>query len=537
MKSTRSWRAFAFPLIVVLVLTPWLLTQFPSVAQGQAGAQVVAGNSATMAAGTRYTPAFSASPQAPSAAQLAASEAQMQLSERAWASRPGPSSPAAVSGPTPGTDTAASRAMAPNTFTLFRNSLVNGAPSGYKSNVNEPAVAQSGKFVWFTHNWYAARSTSGGASGTFAYVSPYADFASFCCDQDTIYDKARDMFIWYRQGVYGTPAGQNYIKISVSINGGASWCTYTIQPTSVNGAWTSQWFDYPHLAVSNNYLYWTSNMFSGAGSFLRMLMARWPLDSMAACAGFGYTYWFKTTGWSWTPVQGATTTMYVGDNSSTTTSFYIGVQPESTTTLTAYARTIPGFTFTNRDAVCTVLGGRNPCLRADQRITVGWVRDAVTGVGQIGFFWNVKAGSGFTYPYVNAATFNQSSLSYTGRPYIYSGSGAWFYAAASPDSRGDLGVSVFFFSSSRYPDWYVGIDDDYNAAPPGWEVAYVATSSGAPGANVWGDYVRVRPFNPPGTLWVATGFTSTGSSNNTTPRLVFFGRGRDLRSFSYWNNK
>lgn len=543
MTRPRFWRALLSPVLIVMMLVPVLLTQFPTEAIGQAGAQVIEGNSASIGAGELLSPSFSASPQAPTAAQIAASEAQMERAADAMAARTLPIASGPVAAPVAGTETRPdSRAQAPGTFTLFRNVAVNGAPAGFKSNVNEPSISQSGKFAWLTHNWYAARSINGGV--TWAYVSPFTDMADFCCDQDTVYDRGRDIFIWYRQGIYNVapaPAGQNRIKIGVSTNGGATWCTYTFSPVNVNGTWTGQWFDYPHLALSNNYLYFTSNMFSGAGAFLRMFMARWPLDSMAACAGFSYTYWWKTTGWSWTPVQGATTTMYVGDHNNTA-NMYIGVQPESTTTLTANSRAIPAWTFTNRfDAVCTVLGGANPCSRSDQRILVGWVRPLMPGgVGQVGFFWNVQEGGGFPKPYVNAATFRQDTLAYTGRPYWWNSGAAWFYAAASPNDRGDLGVSIFYFASTIYPRWYLGIDDDYNAAPPGWENAFAASSTGAvmgaSGAN-WGDYVRVRQFNPPGTSWVATGFTSTGSSNNTVPRAAWFGRGRDQRSFNYWNNK
>jgi hypothetical protein len=69
--------------------------------------------------------------------------------------------------------------------------------------------------MFFTGNWFAAFSLNKGAS--FTYKSSYADYPQFCCDQVTIHDDARDMFIWLRMG---DPAAWNYatntFRLSVS---------------------------------------------------------------------------------------------------------------------------------------------------------------------------------------------------------------------------------------------------------------------------------------------------------------------------------
>ena len=64
------------------------------------------------------------------------------------------------------------------------------------STIDEPAAANNGNLVFYTGNWYAARSTNGGASWT--YVDPYADMSDFCCDQDVIYSPNYGIFIWDR---------------------------------------------------------------------------------------------------------------------------------------------------------------------------------------------------------------------------------------------------------------------------------------------------------------------------------------------------
>lgn len=107
----------------------------------------------------------------------------------------------------------------PGTFTLVKNSAL-GAAAPSKSTVNEPSVAANGNFVFYTGNWYAARSTDGGSS--FSYVNPYTDMPNFCCDQDVIYDPIHGIFIWYRQD-RSDANGVNYFRLGISNDNAATW--------------------------------------------------------------------------------------------------------------------------------------------------------------------------------------------------------------------------------------------------------------------------------------------------------------------------
>ncbi|HEV8516251.1 MAG TPA: hypothetical protein VGQ47_01270 [Candidatus Limnocylindrales bacterium] len=355
---------------------------------------------------------FSAQPRRPTAAQLRNSRAHMQRSQEAWAARE-PQSPGAVTGPRPGTETSLRRPSAPGTLTIFRNTTL-APPGGYSSSINEPAVSQSGKFVWYTHNWYAARSIDGGQS--WSYTDPYADFADFCCDQDTIYDPARDMHLWYRQGLVPVGGTQNVFKLGASLDGGATWCMYTVAPTNVDGTWTNRWWDYPRLHLQNNNLLITTNLFTTAGVFDRMVLLRYNLQTLRNCGAASATYWSVTTGWSWSGVEGSDTAFYMGDTYNAgagTIRIYKNAQGASP--LTYVDRTVAAWTFTNRNGNCPILGASDPCERADQTITGAWIR-SVGGYREIGFFWNVKEGGGFTYPYIDSATFREAGLSLQGQP-------------------------------------------------------------------------------------------------------------------------
>ena len=484
--------------------------------------EVIEGVETAAQESTTWTPEFLASPPEMTKEQIAERERIMQEIHPQEAEMP--AEDVKIVGPSGGETTVGGDApQVPGTFRVWSNrSLTPSGGSIGVSDINEPAVANSGRYVFYTGNWYAARSTRSG--NTWTYVDPYAGMPTFCCDQDVIYDKSRNIFIWYRQSSKNA-VGVNFFKICVSINSGKTWTCWNWYPTSFNSTWTNQWWDYPHLALSNDYLYFTSNMFPNTGSMTRSVLARASLDALRAGGSLSWTYWTQTTQRTWTPVQGARETMYVGQTA-TSTQFKVWRQQEANTTLTLYTRTVPAWT--TGKGTCTLPNGNNPCARSDNRVRGGWVANGV-----IGFFWNAKQGGGFPYPYVNAATFYESTINYKNRPYIWSSNFAWHYAYASPNARGDLGIATWLMGNGRYPKFYVGIDDDYNGAPPGWEVKFIVSSTTGPGSNTWGDYLRVRAHEPAALGWIASGYRSiTGGVSQ--PRLAIFSRERDERSVKRW---
>jgi hypothetical protein len=386
-----------------------------------------------------------------------------------------------------------------------------------------------------TWNFRAARSVDGGV--TFHDINPYADFPDFCCDQDALYDRGRDMIVWSRVGVPDIN-GNNRLKISRANNDGVTWCTYTITGGTIGAA--GKWFDYPKIAMSNNYLYITTNMFTAAGLFQQMVLMRWSLDSLKTCSVVNFWHWTRTVGWSWEPAQGARQVMYLGDTTNSAGTFTVFTQPESSSALFFVDKAIPSWTFTNHNAHCPVLGGHNPCLRADQRITAAVVANNTSGGslenGVITFFWNVKEEAGFPFPYVEAASFSESTLAYIRRPFIWNRGHAWFWAAASTNGRGDIGLTVYFFSRSSNPAVFAGIDDDYNGDPPGWELKFINGSTGQLTEDAWGDYSTVRPHFPGAMAWGAAVYTLDAFAV-PQPQFVIFGRQRDQSSINRWWNR
>src|SRR5574337_1983630 len=204
----------------------------------------------------------------------------------------GPSVPATGEAASPAKRAMDAAPLTPGTFTLFQNvDLGAGAPSGYTSVVGEPRVGNNGTAVFQTGNWYAALSTDNGA--TFSFVNPFTTFPSvnggFCCDQSVLYNQSRDLLFWLM--LYRHDTNTNTLRLAIAKGQSAlssgTWYYYDLTPQMV-GLPTGRWFDYPHLALSNNYLYVTANVFTISGSWTNSVIIRLPLDTLSArTAGIG----------------------------------------------------------------------------------------------------------------------------------------------------------------------------------------------------------------------------------------------------------
>jgi hypothetical protein len=275
-------------------------------------------------------------------------------------------------------------------------------PVDPRSTIDEPSLANNGPIVFYTRNWYAARSTTSGS--TWQFVNPFT-MSDFCCDQDVVFDKNHEIFLWYRQGVQNSN-GENRFMLGVSKDA-LTWTFYSIAPVTFNTRWRNQWFDYPHLALSNNKLWITSNMFKQDGTFARTVISSWNLAQLSAGSTAQFQYYFETQEFNFTPVQGATSTMYWAVHHSNT-QMKLYKWPETSSTINSALVNVPAWTFGFRGTmVCTSPDNLNWCARSDSRITGGWVTNGV-----LGFLWNANQGSGFPYPYVNVATFREADFAF-----------------------------------------------------------------------------------------------------------------------------
>jgi len=389
------------------------------------------------------------------------------------------------------------------------------ATSQRTSTVNEPTAAASGDNIFVTGNWFASKSTGGGAN--FALVDPFTALPSaaggFCCDQIVLYDRSRDIWIWLLQ--YLQTGGSNVFRVAISRgNSFGSWYWWDFSPKGLNPAWTDMWFDYPDAALSANHLYLTFNAFNSADRWQRAFVFKLPLDPLKNATNLGYQWWSTTAHGSLRLTQGATSTMFFASHNGGT-KLRVYSWPDGSNTLGSFDVNVSGYSAGPYSAPGP--GGAEWLSRTDSRITGGWF----TGT-RAGFMWTAGAGSGRPFPYVKVAVVDTVTRSLIEQPDIWSQSAAFAYPAACPNAQGVVGVSLAMGGGTRHPAHVVGFRDG-NV----WRLVITRSSTHGPPGGAWGDYLTCKRHQPQSAEWVASGATLQGGTDrrNVEPQYVRFGIG------------
>jgi hypothetical protein len=378
--------------------------------------------------------------------------------------------------------------------------LTDAETSNVTSTVNEPSVATGqNDEVLITANWFAAFSTDGGA--TFDYRNPSNTFpaspqGAFCCDQVALYDADADVMFWFLQYINNT--NQNTVRLAVAQGADIAaeqWQFYDFTPLGV-GNWNNEWFDYPDLAVSDDFLYITTNAFSttGAGGFTRAVIIRIPLSELAAYQALNFDVWDTTQNGSLRLTQGAADTMYFASHVSPQT-LRVFSWPENAATITS-------------DDVAVTPWPRNGArpgwtARSDSRITAAWMSG-----DQIGFGWTASEGSGFPHPHARFAIVDRNSMNLDAEPHLWNQNFPYAYPAAAPNGAGRVGLGVHFGDDPSHAVAVLGTATN----PLAWDLVTSATGTDSPASNLWGDYTSVRVDGADPLAWVATGFTLDGGT-------------------------
>lgn len=428
------------------------------------------------------------------------------------------------------------------TFTIYSNHMNIHPRAAHLSTeiIDEPAVANDRQLVFYTGNHYVAKSVNGGSS--WSYINQKSDMPDYCCDQDIVFDPVNHIFIWDRMGQPDTN-GENRLRIGVS-HDAITWFFYDIRPRLLESSWEHLNFDYPQVALSNHYLFLTSDIYGRTPNSncsdpsqqcysdpQDTIVIRAELNSLST--GLSTRFAFFVGGskdLSFFPVQGATDTMYWGSQVSNNHMKVYSWNDASNIIISNYHHIIAWTDLPDdRHMSCSGPDNNNWCYNSyPTTITGGFLYN-----GKVGFFWNVPAGNGFRHPYIYAAIFDSrtSDLRYIGRQYIYSPNYAWEYGYGSPSNNG-LGIVANYGGGSFYPSVAAGIFDDITSIHSRQMHSIVVGTDGpapAPdGSNGWGDYIRVRPFSGivSSGLWVASGFTLQGgkTSEFVQPNYFIFGR-------------
>ena len=413
-------------------------------------------------------------------------------------------------------------AASPGTFSIFRSSVNQLDGAVPLAGINEPQAATSASVSFMTGNWFASYSTNGGQ--TFTYVDPETAFppidGGFCCDQTVVYDSSRDLFTWQLQYIYSSTTHKGSYRTAFANSSqvaAGSWCYYNWDPRDF-GLGQDLWLDYPNVALSDNYVWYTANIFNSSDTYQNTVIWRIPLASAASCNSLSYSYYVHGGGTT-VPVQGAASRMYFASHNSTS-SIRIYTWPESSG-ITYVDVLVPAWTDPGREGYsysCPGPDGRNTCGRIDGRIMTGWVAGGV-----IGFMWIAGQDSSYPYPYTYVARFNESTKALIDAPIIWSNEAAWIFPAVSINNRGHLGGTIHYAGGNYYPSMCALILDDYSSSP--WDIYLLARGERGTDSQ-FGDYYSSRKHGSHGNTWVITGET-IASEGTVQPRYVWFGRERD----------
>lgn len=412
---------------------------------------------------------------------------------------------------------------APGDFRTFALSDLGGTST---SQVNEPTAAgNGGGAALATWNWYAARSENNGSSWT--YMDPRTAFPNsyggFCCDQLSLYEPSRDIFIWVLQ--YVADAGGNGIRIAVA-NGASdlasgSFHYWTIRPQDAGGG-AGQWFDLPKIAVSNNYLWMSVSEYNQSSSFTRSLVLNFSLSTLASGGSLGFSY-FDPGHFSPALTQGATGSMWFMVHR-TNAQMRLFRWDEGSGSIYYSDVNHTSFPSPNPHS-CQRSGGSSNsdwCRRGDARMQAAWQSGS-----EIGVMFNAGQGNGgfgsFPYPYIHIVRMN-TSFGFVSDTAIWNGSFAFRHASIAPNSIGDLGGTFLWGGGSERLNCGAMIRDGYTGSGFGlYSLTYSNTDTTSP---VGGDYLSARIYGAGSRNWVGSCYQLVGGTTAPVvhPWYVVFGR-------------
>ena len=440
----------------------------------------------------------------------------------------------------------AAQPLANTTFTVFKQKLINAVcPGCGQSTVNESSAANSGKNIMETSNWNLAYSLNGGA-GTplWHYQDPYALSSGYCCDTQVIYNQDRDIFILLLLDYAGEGASTNGFTISIARGAfpslGPSWCTYKF--TGANfGLGATDTLDFPKIGQSNNNLFVTWNDYPPNSGFRSSGLARFPLDSLAACAGFGFNFLNRNTEFTFALAQQASArdqfywvSNWFLDGFTSGQNLRIFWWPDNSSGFSWVTRAINAFNFSVDRSICTWCGRLDPRYEsvvitpAEYRAQAN---SAFAGDDILEVAGTAGPSGGDPTNYVVYNYFKLHSLTYIGSDATFNNSFPFAYPSCAVSTKGYVGCAMVQ-GSGGVPGGLIVLQDNVSPTQPwgfNFAVGGIVSSSG------WGDYTVTNPWYPGGDLFQTVLWNYNGSA--VQPYYIVWGRGADANEYARWKSK
>lgn len=168
--------------------------------------------------------------------------------------------------------------------------------NGYSPMDNSIAISDGGIIVTVANTTIEIDNST----GANLYYNDLATFfndpnITTTCDPVVLYDKPSDKFIFFFQECAGS-SSNSYLCIAFSkTNNPATggWWTYKLSGNPLND---NSWFDYPKIAISNNELYITGNLFYNDNTNNQAILYQINKVNGYAGANINWQYWSGISG-------------------------------------------------------------------------------------------------------------------------------------------------------------------------------------------------------------------------------------------------
>jgi hypothetical protein len=441
----------------------------------------------------------------------------------------------------------------PGNFVVGKNVLNTRADEstcGTGSTLAEPAAANEGRYVYYTGNLrHQEYSTDGGTTWTCAAAYPAGptEAPTAFGDTDVIYDRARGVTfhsVLYVKTDTGGNITNGIIRLFVRRNINlADNCFYDVDTSP---SVTNVLDDYPHLGLSNDFLYISANRLQKPGNtWLGAYVERDNLDQLADCATVDFS-WNNFTNASGqrilTPAPNVTDVMYFGWVE-TTTSWRVFAWPDSGGA-TSVLKSVGTMTFGNPDC----RGGTNNADWADAlgSSIAGFNARTAVGNDYVSLWIQTAADASHPQAHIHGAVFrvgtSNTSLNLVQQPVVWNSTNCFGIPIANTNDRGDIALATAFGGRAGGGGSAAGtaviMRDEFSPGPGTFSFAMIASGTHNRTDARYGDYFTVRRNTPCGLWFDATGYALNGGTalSNVNARYAEFGRQRDRQCYDAWKN-
>jgi len=417
--------------------------------------------------------------------------------------------------------------------------------NGLTSSLAEPAIANNAQHVFAAGNFdHAEFSTDGGLNWTNVPVPGGPALAPFaCCDNSVIIDNVRNVTFWSILYIDGG-ANNGVVRIFVRRNiDQATNCSYDIDPP---GDTTLP--DFPHLGLSKNFLYLTTNEITGCCT-QSAIVRRFSLPEMADCA-----MTVPTTMFSWPATNVGQRVFVPAENTNNmrrmhwgmhdnTTTFRIFFWPEGQGAPTTLTRAVSASTFGNAD--CRGGTGDNDWWDVLSASILGFLHRGVAvpgggGRGKVIFYWPVLPDGSHTQGHIHSAAFSVDDYTVIDQSPIFNNGFCMGLPTVSANPNSDIGIAMAQGGqaggggSAASPA--VGLSDQFSGGLGTFNIFAVPSATGTHNRldARYGDYFEIHPHQPCANWFVTEVYALIGGTLNTNvmSRYVEFGRQQSFRCYN-----